>query len=189
MGTLEKNLHNRMRRGLIQKIILSTVTTAGLLSVAVLAPNALQMLRLFGFGKSKRQKEIIANSRKKLTSAGLLEYAENGFLRLTPKGEAKLRWLELNDYKLKKPKRWDKKWRVIIFDVHEGRKYIRDKIRRTLVGIGFVRLQYSVWVYPYDCEDLITLLKADFKIGKEVLYLIVDTIENDAVLKKQFGLK
>ena len=55
--------------------------------------------------------------------------------------------------------------------------------------IGFVRLQDSVWVYPYDCEDLIVLLKADFKIGKDVLYMIVDEMEGDTHLRKEFGLR
>ncbi|MDO8590424.1 MAG: hypothetical protein Q7R65_00415 [bacterium] len=188
MGILEKESRKRTRRGLIQKVILSSIATAGILSVVALAPNALQALSMLGFGKKNRQKETITNSRKKLVSYGLLEYAKKGFLKLTPKGEAKLRQLELHDYKLKKPKRWDKKWRVLIFDIREEKKLLRDKVRRTLGIIGFVRLQDSVWVYPYDCEDLMTLLKADFKVGKEMLYLIVDTIENDKVLKKQFGI-
>ena len=119
---------------------------------------------------------------------GLLEYTNKGLLKLTPKGEAKLRQLELHEYKIKKPKQWDKKGRVLIFDIREERRPLRDKIRRTLITIGFVRLQDSVWVYPHDCEDLITLLKADFKIGKDVLYMIVDTIENDVWLKKHFSI-
>ena len=160
----------------------------GVLTVAAVAPNALQALAMLGGRKTKRQKEIITTSRKRLVENGLLTYTTEGFLKLTKKGEAKLRQLELHEYKIKKPKRWDKKWRVLIFDIREERRSLRDKIRRTLVTIGFERLQDSVWVYPYDCEDLITLLKADFKIGKDVLYLIVDKIENDTVLKKQFKL-
>ena len=107
-------------------------------------------------------------------------------LRLTAKGEQILRRLELHDFKLRKPKRWDRKWRVLIFDIPERRKNLRPKIRYTLLAIGFIRLQDSVWVYPYDCEDLITLLKADFKIGKDLLYLIVDSIENDFPLRSHF---
>jgi len=57
-----------------------------------------------------------------------------------------------------------------------------------LKAIGFVQLQKSVWVFPYDCEDLIILLKADFKVGKDVLYMIVDKIENDREIKKVFNL-
>lgn len=188
MGILEEKSRKRTRRGEVQKIILKTVATAGFLSVALLAPNALRMFSAFGTSGSSRKKEIITRSRKKLVQCGLLKYTPQGFLELTENGEAKLRQLELHDYKLVKPKKWDKKWRVLIFDIKEERRPTRDKIRRTLSVIGFVRLQDSVWVYPYDCEDLITLLKADFKVGKDLLYLIVDTIENDRLLKEKFGL-
>ena len=77
---------------------------------------------------------------------------------------------------------------MLIFDIPEKRKSLREKVRTTLVSLGFKRLQDSVWVYPDDCEDLITLLKADFRVGKDLLYLIVDTIENDRVLREYFGI-
>jgi CRISPR-associated endonuclease Cas2 len=186
MGEMEEKSKQRTRRYTIQKVILQTVAAAGVLSIAILAPNAFQALRMFGFGKGKRYTERINNSRTRLVENGLLEYTQKGLLKLTPKGEAKLRQLELCEYKIKKPRQWDKKWRLLIFDIKEERRPLRDKIRRTLTVIGFIRLQDSVWVYPYDCEDLVTLLKADFKIGKDVLYIIADTIENDSWLKKQF---
>lgn len=188
MGILEQEVKRTRRNKNIQKAILGTVAVAGILTVAAIAPNALQILGMFGHKKGRRFKEYVDNSRKRLVKNNLLEYTANGFLKLTPKGEAKLRQLELHDYKFKKPKRWDKKWRVLIFDIREERKALRDKIRRTLATIGFERLQDSVWVYPYDCEDLITLLKADFKVGKDLLYLIVEKIENDSLLQKQFGI-
>lgn len=188
MGILEKESKIRTRNRKLQKIILGTIATAGILSVVAVAPNALQALGMFGVGKKNGSRFAIENSRRRLVRHGLLEYEKKGFLRLTSKGEAKLRQLELHEYKIKKPKRWDTKWRVLIFDIREERKALREKIRLTLRAIGFMRLQDSVWVYPYDCEDLITLLKADFKVGKDLLYLIVDKIENDTELKKQFGL-
>ena len=188
MSAMEKESRRKTRKHAIQETILKIVAAAGVLSVALVAPNALQALGVSGFGKGGRQKERIGNSRKKLVTHGILEYNEKGLLRLTPKGETKLRQLKLREYKIKKPKRWDNKWRVLTFDIREERRATRDKIRRTLSTIGFVRLQDSVWVYPYDCEDLITLLKADFKIGKDVLYIIADSIENDSWLKKQFSL-
>ncbi|MBI2627568.1 hypothetical protein HYW72_01410 [Candidatus Nomurabacteria bacterium] len=192
MGKLEKEFKKRERKANIQKIILSSIATVGLLSVAVLAPNALQALKFFGIEpKSKWQKYNINHSVKRLKDHGLIcfETTSRGtFTRLTPKGEDKLRKFRLLGYKLKKPRKWDKKWRMLIFDIKEKRKGTRDKIRFTLKRIGFLRLQDSVWVYPYDCEDLVTLMKADFKIGKDLLYLIVDTIEGDTKIKNYFKL-
>jgi CRISPR-associated endonuclease Cas2 len=117
------------------------------------------------------------------------EKTEKGMsVRLTQKGKDKLGQLTRGDMVVKKPKRWDKRWRLVIFDIKEHRKYTRDQLRDTLVRLGFLRLQNSVWVFPYDCEDLIVLLKADFEIGKDVLYIIAEKIENDTALKEYFGL-
>lgn len=186
MGVLETETKKESRKKNIQKAVLGTVAVAGLLAVAALAPNAIQILGMFG--KKSRGRERVENSRKRMVANGLLAYTAQGFLKLTAKGEAKLRQLELHEYKIKKPKRWDKKWRMLSFDIKEERKTLRDKVRNTLIAIGFEKLHKSVWVYPYDCEDLITLLKADFKIGSDVLYIIADKIENDGWLRKKFGL-
>ncbi len=55
--------------------------------------------------------------------------------------------------------------------------------------LGFVRLQDSVWVFPYSCEEFLALLKAELKIGTSVLYMVVEEIENDKHLREHFNLK
>jgi len=137
---------------------------------------------------TRRQTDSIRAARNRLVQKGLLTW-DNKKLRITPKGEKELQGLSVPGFKLPKPRRWDGKWRVLIFDIPEQRKGLRDKLRRTLRIIGFARLQDSVWIYPYDCEDFVTLLKADFKIGKDLLYMIVDTLEYDTPLRKKFDLK
>lgn len=170
----------------MRQAVLASVKVAGLLAVVALAPNALGALKKMGVVKTSRQKESIGRSFSTLLKGGYLRL-DGGRARLTVKGEAELRRLSL--YQVTSvPKRWDKKWRVLIFDIPEYRKTIREKLRRTVEGIGFVHLQDSVWIYPYDCEDLITLLKADFKIGKDILYMIVESLESDETIRKRFGL-
>ena len=185
MGKLEAESRKRTRRANIQKLVLASAAAVGGISVALIAPGVIGAMGKLGLIPSARQLEIIKKSRSRLVARGLLVY-HGTMLCLTARGEQVLRRLELHDFKLRKPKRWDHKWRVLIFDIPERRKNLRPKIRYMLLAIGFVRLQDSVWVYPYDCEDLITLLKADFKIGKDLLYLIVDSIENDTALKNHF---
>jgi len=187
MGKREEESRVRTRRANLKKLVLQTVAIAGVLGVAVVAPNVLSAMVKLGIVPLKRQREFVNASRARLVRQGLLVY-EGRNIKLTSAGERALRALQLEEYALKKPRRWDGKWRVLIFDIPEYRKGLRDKIRRTLEMIGFVRLQDSVWVYPYDCEDLITLLKADFRVGKDVLYLIVDSIENDKYLRAEFNL-
>ncbi|MDO8492519.1 MAG: hypothetical protein Q7S34_02690 [bacterium] len=188
MGKLEEDSRKRSRRKNLQKVILSSIKVAGLLSVALVAPNALQVMKSFGHNPLKRQGEFINKSVSRLIENGLLQN-DNGKLRITNNGKIFLRRLELRDFKVIKPKNWDSKWRVLIFDIPEKRRCVRARIRELLMMIGFVRLQDSVWVYPYDCEDFIKLFKADLKIGKDVLYMIVETLENDKVLKKHFNIE
>jgi DNA-binding transcriptional regulator PaaX len=190
MENLEIEIKKEIRATKIQKVVLQTIATAGILSVALLAPNALQALKIFGINKkSKINRERSINiSRERLIKKGLVEYSKNGMLSLTITGQKQLAKIERMEFKVKIPKKWDGKWRVLIFDIQERKRLTRDKIRVTLNYIGFIKLQNSVWVYPYDCEDLITLLKADFGIGREVLYMIVDKIENDKTLRSHFKL-
>ena len=77
---------------------------------------------------------------------------------------------------------------MLIFDIPERRRGTRAQIRRTLLQLGFTRLQDSVWVYPYDCEDIVTLFKVDLRVGKDLLYMVVDKMEFDAPLRQRFGL-
>ena len=83
---------------------------------------------------------------------------------------------------------WDGKWRVVIFDVHEKQRKKRDRLRAELATVGFRRLQDSVWIYPFDCEEMLALLKLDVKLGRDVLYFITDKMEGDDYLRRLFSL-
>lgn len=117
-----------------------------------------------------------------------LETAVSGHaLRLTPRGQELLVHYEFRKEPVKTPKRWDKKWRVVIFDVTETRRYLRDQVREQLQRWGFYQLQKSVWVYPYECEELIELLKTGHRVRHDLLYLTVVDMAQDNKLRKHFG--
>ena len=177
----------RVRRGEIQKLILESVKVAGLLSIALVAPNVIGAMHKLGIISIGRQSEVVSSSTSKLAKRGLLKF--NGkYYVLTSRGEKELNKFKLRDYKIARPKKWDKKWRVVIFDIPEKKRKIRTIIRVLLGSMGFYRLQDSVWVYPYECEDMIGLIKTNYSVGKDVLYLIVDKIENDRYLREEFEI-
>ena len=187
MGKLEESSSRKVRKGELQRLILETVKLAGILSIGLVAPNVIKAMNKLGIISNKRQNEIVSSSASKLAKKGLLKF--NGkYYELTDEGGMKLRQLELQGYKLIRPKKWDGKWRVVIFDIPEKKRKVRDRIRNLFTSAGLYRLQDSVWVYPYDCEDIMGLLKTDFGVGKDVLYLIVDEIENDRHLREEFML-
>ena len=170
----------------MKRIILQTISIAGIIGVSLVAPGVIVAMKKLGILPKNREGEIIGTSRNRLIKNGYLKY-QNGKLTITERGERYL-MKEIIYEKLKNKKKWDGKWRVLIFDIPERKKTMREYIRHNSISIGFMRLQDSVWIYPYDCEDLITLLKADLKIGKDVLYMIVEALEYDKPVKSYFGL-
>jgi DNA-binding transcriptional regulator PaaX len=115
---------------------------------------------------------------------------KNGETRayLTDKGQQELLKYQLREKRIKSG-RWDKKWRIVIFDIAEKRRSARDRIRIDMKVFGFEKLQDSVWVYPYECEEVISLLKTRYKAGKELVYIVASDIENDMRLRKTFQLE
>lgn len=186
MSQLEAESARQRKRANITRIILSSIALAGLLPVAVVAPNVIGAIQKLGLIPKRRQDEYIAVARRTLKKEGLL-IEKDGFLRLSPKGERALQRLS-PQMLLQRPRKWDGRWRVLIFDIPEARRNARDNIRNHLRSSGFVRAQDSVWIYPYACEEFVALLKAECRVGKDMLYLIVDTLEGDERFRKIFGL-
>ena len=106
---------------------------------------------------------------------------------LTPKGIVRAPVHRLDNLKISKPNRWDGRWRMVIFDIPESRRKIRDALRWRLKNLGFKELQRSVFVFPYPCEDEINILINTYGLRREVR--ICETLLSfDADLKKAFNL-
>lgn len=187
MGHMEERSTKRSRNQHLKALILASVAIAGGLVVALVAPNVLGAMGKLGLIPKGRQSEYINAARRRLKRESLLA-EEDGFLRITARGEKQLRTLSLSLATPKRLKKWDEKWRILIFDIPERRRHTRDKAREMLRTSGFVRVQDSVWLYPYPCEEFVALLKAEVKIGKDMLYLIVDSLEGDRKFRELFKL-
>ncbi len=107
---------------------------------------------------------------------------------LTEKGKQKALTYDLDKMEIKKPKVWDKKWRMVVFDIPEKRKKYREAIRYHLKNLEFYEFQKSVFVHPYDCKDEIDYLIEFYDIRKFVRFIIADSIDNELHLKQNFGL-
>lgn len=67
---------------------------------------------------------------------------------------------------------WDGWWRIVIFDIKETQKIVRNKLRHKLVELGFGQWQKSAYVSPHDvAEDMREFLKEN-KLSKQVSVLV-----------------
>lgn len=186
MGKLEEAAAKNIRKTKIQQAILLAIVSGGRMGGDLLMKQVIDHVLGTDFSTTPpRQNEIVKSAASRLRSRGLLVF-KDGFYDITKAGEKILSNWQMSRYQIKQPRKWDKKWRVIIFDIPEKKKRVREQVREILSAAGFQRLQNSVWVYPYDCEDVIGLMKIDLGIGKYLLYMIVDQLENDRFLRMDF---
>ena len=109
------------------------------------------------------------------------------FFHLTPKGKLSiLKYLHLEKLMSKK---WDHRWRVIVFDIPENLKKWREYLRKELKDLGFLPLQESVYITPFPVTgELDELLKAR-NLRKYFRYLTVTEIDGIDDLQRQFEIK
>ena len=86
------------------------------------------------------------------------------------------------------PKNWDHRWRLVMYDIEDRKKYLQFSIRKTLQNIGFIPYQESVYIYPYPCLQQIEMLRHYYGTDKEVKMIIASNIENEEAFKTYFNL-
>lgn len=128
-----------------------------------------------GWDKSLK-KSSVSQALKRLRERGLIDFMSDEKLtyRLTDRGKQKAVWesIRFDD------KKWDGRWRIVVFDVPEKRRQARDLLRGHLKSWGFTPWQQSVWVTKKDCtkqlrgyiksmgiEDWVIVLESD-NVGK-----------------------
>lgn len=190
MGVIEKAAKSERRWGAFRQAMLYAAL-GGVMIATGAVPDFSKVLKYYaGAKKGARFNYQAKTALGRLSAKGFITFEERDgrrYARITEKGKRILE-LETQKVAMAKKRKWDKRWRVVIFDIPERRKSVRNRLRRFMNTYGFVRLQDSVWVYPHDCEDLVALVKAEFRIGFDVLYMIVERIEHDTHLREQFGL-
>lgn len=191
MGALEKDAKRKRQWGAFQQAMLAAAAVGGVVLIAAMIPNAARLLKYFpGYKKGAKFNYQAKSVLGRLAAKGCIVFVEEDgkrYARITEKGELMLQ-METERASIAGKKKWDRRWRVVIFDIPERRRNVRVRLRRLMEEYGFVHLQHSVWICPYDCEDLIALAKADFRIGADVLYMLVERLERDVHLREHFGL-
>lgn len=166
------------------------VGTGGLITIDDLVPGVRQFLRGDDRGWDPRK---VSRAIQRATRRRLIVIRTTGRgparVELTERGQALLAQRQLEGCAVTRPRRWDGRWRVLIFDVPEKRKHERDALRKMLQRLGFRYLQRSVWVYPFDCAEIVALLRAATQLSHVIARsLIVTEIEDDEFLRRHFDL-
>ena len=182
------------KRSLTADILL--IAVAGPIILASLfLPNAPQMLKPLikwhkNWGKIKRQR--IKEAIRRLNRKRLIELTQKGnhlYIEITENGKRLIKNFDYDNIELPSHKNWDKKWRMVIFDVPEKKNKERRALSVKLKDLGFYPLQESVFIYPYDCRNEIDFICSFLDIDRYINYCVVDTLDKkEGNLRKFFNL-
>lgn len=108
---------------------------------------------------------------------------------LTKEGKQIALTYNLENIKIARPAKWDSKWRIVIFDIPEYLRKIRDSLRIHLKDLDFYELQKSVFVHPFECSNEIEYIIELYRVKKYVRFIVADSIDNELHIKQKFKLK
>jgi CRISPR-associated endonuclease Cas2 len=192
-----------MKKGeLIKKILLAAGVGVGIGTVMVVPSLAISLKAIIEAFENKHslllrnKKEKIDKTKVKrvlynLEKRGLVSLKEiNGDLLATfnKNGKKLVLRYKFDELEIKKPRKWDGKWRVVIFDIPEKKKLARDILREKLEKLGFYQLQKSVFIHPFECQQEIELISKIYEIEPFVYFMKANYIDNQRKLKEKFNL-
>ena len=175
------------------KEILKYLFLTGAVYIAASSPYfVLNLTKNIPNFKKELSKRKSINAFNYLRRRGLIEMKREGHdvrIALTKKGRKRAGKYQIDDLEIEKPKKWDKRWRVVIFDIPNLSGVARDVFRRKLKEFSFYSLQQSVWVFPYPCQEEIGLLREFLGLNKRQVQVLEATkLEDDRFLRKHFQL-
>jgi len=184
----------------LPQIILTTLFVAGVMTISGQTHHLVRAL----LHSLKERDKTIPDDRKtnksfstafnRVRRKGFLEFEKKGsqmYLRLTPEGKKKAGIYQIDDLEVLTPKLWDRKWRILIFDIPEQTRIKREALRGKLKELGFICLQKSVWVHAFPCHHELKLLKNFFGFtDHDYIYIETSSLgvhENN--LKRRFSIQ
>jgi len=183
---------NQIRLGAVQKKILILLMGGLSLGLSRSPRQQFKILKQIGKEWDKINQRALRQSIKSLYERKLINIKENKdgtlSLILSDNGKQKVLTYEIESIRIKRPKNWDRKWRLIIFDIPEKFKKVREAMRYKLKQLGFYQLQKSVFVFPYECQDEADFLIEFYDIRPYVRQVIAEKIDNELHLRQFFEL-
>lgn len=179
------------------KFLLMVIALGGIAFGGAVVPGILKVLKEFKLSEEKTgyNKKRISDALGNLKRQKLVEIVrdENNktTVKLTNKGQKRVRRFSIDTLKIKKPKKWDSKWRIVIFDIPTKPKIYnlaREALRQKIKELNFYQLQKSVWVYPYECEDEILFIAEAYEVQKYIEIITAEKLLCEKELRKIFGI-
>ena len=107
---------------------------------------------------------------------------------LTKRGTKTLSEEKIWNLSISTPKKWDGKWRIVLFDIPKHKQKRRDIFRLRLKGLGLVLYQNSVWIHPYPLEETVRAIGDFYSLSDCIHFIVAERVTGEKTLRKHFSL-
>ena len=183
---------HKERRGSVQRRVLFLLLGGVTLGLSSSPRQYFRILKMIRREWQAISRDTLNQAVRSLYISKLVETksdnAGNLTLVLSKNGKRVALKYNLETMQIKKPNGWDNHWRIVMFDIPEPLKKVRDSMRYHLKNLNFCELQKSVFVHPFPCSDEIEYIVEFYNIRKYVRFVTATEIDNELVFKKHFKL-
>ena len=109
-------------------------------------------------------------------------------ITLQDAGRARAIKYSIEDISIPEQAIWDRKWRMVLFDIPENIRPARKILKTKLDEMGFAQIQKSVYVHPYPCHNELEYIRSLYGLETYIRLAVIDKLEGDDALRKRFGL-
>lgn len=192
----EQRKHFELTEARIEKlknfsqVLLAVLSVVGIATMVLIAPNALQALKIFEKTKERRgsRSSGFKNNSAKiiktfyyLKQKNWVEFRRKGEdyeVTVTAQGKKQIRKMRLETLTIAKPEKWDGKFWLVIADI-PTKEYRAgaDAFRQKLKEMSFFHLQRTVWLYPFDPRLEIEFITRHYGIFNFVTVMKIDELD------------
>ena len=174
------------------RVTLGMIALGVVVAAFFIAPRSIQFTRylveLFmkkrpEYTKDKASVEKAVNKILKDRLVKLVKKGGKQMIEITNNGRRQLVEYNIDTIKIIKQK-WDGKWRIVMFDIPERIRLVRDVLRDKLKDLGFKQVQKSVWVSPYECQDEVSFIASVYEVEKYINYVVAEKADFSESLRK-----
>jgi len=179
-------------KDIVKSIIVGLAAVGAVIIIGAVAPNIFKILKNKKFLKNKHGKNKFNNAIYYLKHKKIIQIKDNKngtcAVELTEKGRQKVLQYDIDNMKIKPMKKWDGKWRFVMFDIPDKRRKASNALREKLKEMNFLQFQKSIWVHPYIINDEIEFIAEVFDIRQYIKIGEMINLDDDEQLRSEFKL-
>ena len=164
----------------------------GVIAVAAIAPNLLHVvgkMSRYGYENVDRKKRFENRTKdlvksiyylKRYKYVQLAQEGDEFIMKVTKKGEDKIRRMNFKTLQVPRTARFFKHWWFVLADVpSKPYRHQADLFREKLKQMDFYPLQRTVWVFPFNPIDQVEFISVYYGIEQFVTVLEAAKVDRD----------